>query len=82
MRCHCRLPSRCAVYLLRMRKIPTLLYANHREVLERLERRRAQTIDTDKTTGVLWDQAILACRKVILDCEAMRRSSDSRRTEE
>ena len=59
-----------------------LLYADHRAVLERLERRREQTIATDKTTGVLWDRAILACRKVILDCEAMRRSSDSRRTEE
>ena len=59
-----------------------LLYADHRAVLERLERRREQTIATDKTTGVLWDRAILACRKVILDCEAMRRSSGSGRTEE
>ena len=63
-------------------KFQPLLDANHRAVLERLERRREQTIATDKTTGVLWDRAILACRKVILDCEAMRRSSDSRRTEE
>jgi integrase len=59
-------------------KFQPLLHANHREVLERLERRREQTIATDKTTGVLWDRAILACRKVILDCEAMHRSSDSR----
>jgi len=60
-------------------KFQPLLHANHREVLERLERRREQTIATDKTTGVLWDRAILACRKVILDCEAMRQSSHSRR---
>lgn len=48
--------------------------ADHGAVLARLERRRAQTIVTDKTTGVLWDRAILACRKVILDCEAMRQT--------
>jgi integrase len=48
--------------------------ADHGAVLARLERRRAQTIVTDKTTGVLWDQAILACRKIILDCEAMRQT--------
>ncbi|MEQ4311502.1 site-specific integrase [Pseudomonas syringae] len=76
--CHLDAPFTCYACA----KFQPLLYANHREVLERLERRRAQTIDTDKTTGVLWDRAILACRKVILDCEAMRRSSDSRRTEE
>lgn len=46
--------------------------ADHTAALERLERRRAQTIATDKTTGVLWDRAILACRKVILDCIALR----------
>ena len=55
-------------------KFQPLLDADHGAVLERLERRRAQTLATDKTTGVLWDRAILACRKVILDCEAMRQS--------
>jgi len=55
-------------------KFQPLLYADHSAVLERLERRRAQTIATDKTTGVLWDRAILACRKVILDCNALRGS--------
>jgi len=55
-------------------KFQPLLEADHATVLERLERRRAQTIVTDKTTGVLWDRAILACRKVILDCEALRQS--------
>ncbi len=76
--CHLDAPHTCYA----CGKFQPLLYANHRAVLERLERRRAQTIATDKTTGVLWDRAILACRKVILDCEAMRRSSDSMRTEE
>jgi len=52
-------------------KFQPLLDADHRAALERLERRRAQTIATDKTTGVLWDRAILACRKVILDCNAL-----------
>jgi len=61
-------------------KFQPLLDADHGAVLERLERRRAQTIATDKTTGVLWDRAILACRKVIWDCEAIRQSSDAKRT--
>ena len=68
--CHLDAPYTCYA----CGKFQPLLDANHSAVLERLERRRAQTIDTDKTTGVLWDRAILACRKVILDCEAIRRS--------
>jgi len=68
--CHLDAPFTCYA----CGKFQPLLNANHRAVLERLERRRAQTIATDKTTGVLWDRAILACRKVILDCEAMRQS--------
>lgn len=52
-------------------KFQPLFDADHSAVLERLERRRAQTIATDKTTGVLWDRAILACRKVILDCTSL-----------
>jgi len=76
--CHLDAPFTCYA----CGKFQPLLYANHREVLERLERRREQTIATDKTTGVLWDRAIFACRKVILDCEVMRRSSGSWRTDE
>lgn len=53
-------------------KFQPLLEADHAAALERLERRRAQAIAMDKTTGVLWDRAILACRKVILDCRDMR----------
>lgn len=68
--CHLDAPFTCYA----CGKFQPLLYANHRAVLERLERRREQTIATDKTTGVLWDRAILACRKVILDCEATRQS--------
>lgn len=49
-------------------KFQPLFDADHQGVLERLERRRSQTIATDKITGVLWDRAILACRQVILDC--------------
>jgi len=59
-------------------KFQPLLEADHTAVLERLERRRAQTIATDKTTGVLWDRAILACRKVILDCQSLRQSASSK----
>lgn len=55
-------------------KFQPLFDADHSASLERLERRRAQTIATDKTTGVLWDRVILACRKVILDCNALRES--------
>ncbi|MBP5981840.1 MAG: site-specific integrase [Halomonas sp.] len=53
-------------------KFQPLFDADHSAALERLERRRSQTIATDKTTGVLWDRAILACRKVILDCIELR----------
>lgn len=62
-------------------KFQPLLYADHRAALERLQRRRAQTIANDKTTGVLWDRAILACRKVILDCNELRGATDSGRSE-
>lgn len=55
-------------------KFQPLFDADHSAALERLERRRSQTIETDKTTGVIWDRAILACRKVILDCIALRES--------
>lgn len=68
--CHLDAPHTCYA----CGKFQPFLEADHHAVLERLERRREQTIATDKTTGVLWDRAILACRKVILDCEAMRRS--------
>lgn len=68
--CHLDAPYTCYA----CGKFQPLLHADHHAVLERLERRREQTIATDKTTGVLWDRAILACRKVILDCEAMLRS--------
>ncbi|MEH6643318.1 tyrosine-type recombinase/integrase [Vreelandella glaciei] len=53
-------------------KFQPLFDADHSAALERLEHRRSQTIATDKTTGVLWDRAILACRKVILDCIELR----------
>lgn len=56
-------------------KFQPLLDADHVAVLERLETRRAQTMGKDKTTGVLWDRSILACRKVIRDCEAMHQAS-------
>ncbi|MDU0583508.1 tyrosine-type recombinase/integrase [Pseudomonas aeruginosa] len=68
--CHLDAPYTCYA----CGKFQPLLHADHHAVLERLERRREQTIATDKTTGVLWDRAILACRKVILDCGAMLRS--------
>lgn len=55
-------------------KFQPFLNADHSAALARLERRRAQTITNDKTTGVLWDRAILACRKVIHDCNALRGS--------
>jgi integrase len=69
--CHLDLPFSCYA----CSKFQPLLDADHRVVLERMERRRAQTIATDKTTGVIWDRAILACRKVILDCEVMHESA-------
>lgn len=65
--CHLDAPFSCYACI----KFQPLIDADHSAALERMERRRAQTIAIDKTTGVLWDRAILACRKVILDCKAM-----------
>jgi len=46
-----------------------LLHADHTSVLERLEARREEI--SDATTRVVFDNAILACREVILLCDAM-----------
>ena len=55
-------------------KFQPFLDADHSAALERLERRRAQTIDTDKTTGVLW---IVPFWRVAKDseCNTLRESS-------
>lgn len=66
--CHLDTPVSCYA----CPKFQPLLDADHSEALERIERRRARTIATDKTTAVIWDRAILACRQIILDCAAMK----------
>jgi integrase len=66
--CHLDTPFSCYA----CPKFQPLLDADHSAALERMERRRALTIATDKTTGVIWDRAILACRQIILDCAAMK----------
>ncbi|MBL4797305.1 MAG: site-specific integrase [Oleispira sp.] len=71
--CHLDAPFSCYP----CSKFQPLMDADHNAALERLERRRAQTIATDKTTAVVWDRAILACRKVIIDCNALRASSEA-----
>ena len=68
--CHLDAPFSCYA----CSKFQPLLDADHSAALERLEHRREQTLAIDKTTGVLWDRAILACRKVILDCTVLRES--------
>ena len=70
--CHLDTPFSCYA----CEKFQPLLDADHGAALERMERRRAQTICTDRITGVLWDRAILACRKVILDCKALQKSAN------
>lgn len=70
--CHLDAPFSCYA----CSKFQPFLEADHSTVLERIERRRANTIATDKTTGVIWDRAILACRQVILDCKALRESAN------
>ena len=69
--CHLDAPFSCYA----CDKFQPLLEADHGAALERMERRRAQTICTDKVTGVLWDRAILGCRKVILDCKGQQESA-------
>jgi len=71
--CHLDAPFSCYP----CSKFQPLLDADHSTALERLERRRAQTIATDKTTGVVWDRAILACRKIILDCNVLHASNEA-----
>lgn len=66
--CHLDAPFSCYA----CPKFQPLLDADHSTALERMERRRARTFATDKTTGVIWDRAILACRKIILDCAAIK----------
>lgn len=63
-------------------KFQPFLDADHSSALERMERRRAQIISSDKVTGVLWDRAILACRKVIIDCKTLRESGKAGGREE
>jgi integrase len=70
--CHLDAPFSCYACC----KFQPLLSADHSVALKRMERRREQTIVTDKTTGVLWDRAILACKKVILDCKALSELSN------
>lgn len=70
--CHLDAPFSCYP----CSKFQPLFGADHSVALARMERRRELTIATDKTTGVLWDRAILACRQVIIDCEALRKSSN------
>lgn len=64
--CHLDAPLSCYG----CRKFQPLLYADHAASLARMERYRAQALDQDKVTGAIWDRAILACRKVILDCRS------------
>ncbi len=70
--CHLDAPFSCYA----CSKFQPLLEADHNAALERMERRRAQAIATDKITGVLWDRAILACRKVTLDCKYLREAAN------
>ncbi|OWL84022.1 tyrosine-type recombinase/integrase [Halopseudomonas aestusnigri] len=65
--CHLDTPLSCYG----CRKFQPLLHADHAASLERMERYRAQSIDNDKVTGAIWDRAILACRRVILDCRSL-----------
>lgn len=71
--CHLDAPLSCYG----CRKFQPLLYADHAASLARMEHYRAQSIDQDKVTGAIWDRAILACRKVILDCRSLISGSDA-----
>ena len=70
--CHLDAPFSCYA----CEKFQPLIDADHGAALDRMEHRRAQTICTDKITGVLWDRAILACRKVIRDCKVLQESAN------
>lgn len=69
--CHLDTPFSCYA----CSKFQPLLGADHHAALERMERRRTQTLAADKTTGTIWERAILACRKVIIDCERLSKAT-------
>ena len=71
--CHLDAPYSCYA----CSKFQPLLDADHSKALKRLEARRAETMEVDTTVGLTWDRAILACRKVILDCEKMKAAKPS-----
>lgn len=71
--CHLDAPFTCYA----CSKFQPFLDADHTSVLERLERRRKQTIANDRIAAAVWDRAILACRKVILECETLRETDNN-----
>ena len=76
--CHLDAPFSCYA----CSKFQPLLDADHNSALERMTRFREQIIDIDKTTGVILDRAILACRKVIIECNRQRGFSCAENTHE
>lgn len=73
--CHLDAPYTCYA----CPKFQPLLDADHTSVLKRLEaRREAVKEQRDKTTQVLWDSAILACREVILRCRAQTQTEQDK----
>lgn len=75
--CHLDAPYTCYA----CPKFQPLLDGAHSKALTRLEKRREQAMKFDKTTGGLWDRAILACRKVILDCKKIKESNPNTEVE-
>ncbi|MCW8884053.1 MAG: site-specific integrase [Motiliproteus sp.] len=65
--CHLDAPLTCYPCA----KFQPLLHGDHQRVLEELELRQAMAFGGDQNTAQVYDRAILACRRVIHDCQQL-----------
>ncbi|MEH6813401.1 MAG: site-specific integrase [Motiliproteus sp.] len=63
--CHLDAPLTCYPCA----KFQPLLHGDHQRVLEELEQRQTMSSRADQNTAQVYDRAILACRRVIHDCQ-------------
>ncbi|MAZ88372.1 MAG: integrase [Cellvibrionaceae bacterium] len=58
-------------------KFQPLLHADHQRALIELENRQAMSSNTGQNTAAVYDRAILACRRVIHDCQKILNATTS-----
>lgn len=70
--CHLDAPLTCYP----CSKFQPLLHADHERVLEELETIQKMSSDADQNTAAVYDRAILACRRVLHDCQQVLNETD------